>query len=175
MRLNVRQAGAVATIKAYGTKNPANVWDGWMRFYNTADMFPEPPVPAAAQVACLADDFPQANDTMDVRLRRLREKGLYGIATHFTGLRHPEWTHHPAPVDVVGWMPDDLAGQCSLLYRLRDIPYMTRAYAFSIRVADLGERLLIGEQLELIADPVDRMARDAVLWFTGGHDGTEQG
>lgn len=153
--LTPKQASCVATIRAYGhIKSPVDAWMGWMRFYEADGVPPQ-----------VIETAPRGTDTMAVRLQRLKEKGLYLHAASFTALRRPlAEASSLAPVDVVGFNPEDFAGQCALLYQLMryNVPLATLAYAFSVPYTELGERLLIGEQLELCNDEVDVAARRAI-------------
>lgn len=162
MKLTPQQASCIATIRAYGhLKSPVEAWTGWMRHLGVAG--PDPNMPPRAS-AILRERAPRGTDPLDIRIERLKEKGLHLYAAAFTDLRQANWGATPkAPVDIVGFSPDDFVGQCAMLYQLsRLVPYATLAYAFSVPYSELGERLLIGEQLELCHDEVDAMARNAI-------------
>lgn len=138
----------------------ATVWSRFMRtpFAQLVASYGHPGIePTTAQRQLMLPPRPGMKDPVHVRLRRLeRYPKLHAIASTYTRRAHGE-VH---PFLVLGAVPKDYIGQCSLVYHLSaSFAYWDVASAFSVPFSGLAERLLIGEQLN---DEVDRVVASII-------------
>lgn len=159
MKLTPDQITAIAVVRAANRSKSMEAFAGWCRFYGGAG------APLTPHQQGLLEEGTSSNDPVANRLHRLRtQPAVHAVVQAFASARTSSftaWGH-----TLLGGAPDDLAGQCALLYMLSQHPdvtsFTTLAHTFSVPLQELGERLMMGELMCSADHELERLARATV-------------